>query len=91
MANCDFCEKEMLKAKGCLHRDYLIDGKKAPALPHIDRYGEGNRCGDCNCKEGELHHMGCDMEVCPGCGGQFISCDCEISDRVIVYPVGRSK
>lgn len=33
-------------------------------------------CRDCGCSEGELHHPGCDMERCPFCGGQLISCDC---------------
>ena len=36
------------------------------------------RCHDCNCKEGELHEYGCDMERCPFCGGQLISCDCSL-------------
>jgi len=34
------------------------------------------RCHDCNCREGELHLMGCDMERCPFCGNQLVSCDC---------------
>ena len=34
-------------------------------------------CHDCGAKEGELHNWGCDMEVCPFCGGQLISCGCE--------------
>ena len=33
-------------------------------------------CHDCNCREGEFHLPGCDMERCPFCGGQLISCDC---------------
>lgn len=33
-------------------------------------------CGDCGCKEGQLHTPGCDMEICPFCGGQLLSCDC---------------
>ncbi len=33
-------------------------------------------CHDCNTKEGELHELGCDMERCPFCDGQLISCDC---------------
>lgn len=33
-------------------------------------------CHDCGCHEGELHSNGCDMESCPFCGGQLISCSC---------------
>ena len=33
-------------------------------------------CHDCGCREGELHLPGCDMERCPFCLGQLISCDC---------------
>lgn len=34
------------------------------------------RCGDCGCHIGEQHTMGCDIERCPNCGLQLISCDC---------------
>ena len=33
-------------------------------------------CHDCGIKLGEFHHDNCDMEECPVCGGQLISCDC---------------
>lgn len=33
-------------------------------------------CHDCGAKEGEYHLPGCDMEKCPFCGGQLISCNC---------------
>ena len=33
-------------------------------------------CHDCLCEEGRLHERGCDMERCPFCGGQLISCGC---------------
>ncbi len=33
-------------------------------------------CYDCGCKEGELHDFGCDMEECPFCGRQLITCGC---------------
>ena len=31
-------------------------------------------CHDCDVDEGQLHLPGCDMERCPFCGGQLISC-----------------
>lgn len=34
-------------------------------------------CYDCGVQPGELHKRGCDIEQCPDCGNQFISCDCE--------------
>lgn len=33
-------------------------------------------CHDCSAVEGEYHVWGCDMERCPICLGQLISCDC---------------
>jgi predicted nucleic acid-binding Zn ribbon protein len=33
-----------------------------------------NGCGDCGIGEGELHWEGCDMEICPICKRQLLSC-----------------
>lgn len=33
------------------------------------------RCDDCGVAEGELHRLGCELERCPVCGEQAISCE----------------
>lgn len=81
MAVCKFCEREMLTADGCICVPVKSKGKE---YEPIKVGGPGDwyesrpdgRCGDCNAKYGEYHHAGCDIERCPVCGGQLISCGC---------------
>ena len=65
-------------------KKYLIDGVEyEPILMgDIGDFDEGcdenETCHDCGCKVKECHSLHCDAQRCPACGGQFISCDCNI-------------
>lgn len=80
MAKCEYCGKDMLKAHSCVKVMIRHNGKDYEPI----RFGDeedleienDERCHDCNCKKGGYHHPGCDMERCPVCGGQLISCGC---------------
>jgi hypothetical protein len=78
MAVCKACHKDMLKTDSCVKVPVLMpQGGSGPkkALEPLPYDGEG-RCHDCNAAPGGYHHPGCDMERCPACGGQLISCGC---------------
>jgi hypothetical protein len=68
---CDYCKKHICE---------LINVGGVPRCGHPKC--ENNikpkkvKCHDCGVEEGDKHKDGCDMERCPFCGGQLISCDC---------------
>ena len=61
---------------------YVIAGHQYPRVRYGRERGrtqtETNPCHDCAVVPGELHVPGCDMERCPVCRGQVITCGCEI-------------
>ena len=87
MAKCKCCKMEMLTAKGCSYTHVKTsDGKyyKRERVGDEGWFSKGERCGDCGALYGYLHHPGCDIERCPVCGMQLISCDCEIKIFAII-------
>jgi len=73
---CNCCDKEMLKVDSCIENDIEYpDGIKIKQSTFYFNEDSG-RCHDCNIKHGNFHHSGCDVERCPRCQGQLISCGC---------------
>lgn len=94
MAKCSWCEQEMRDSNtiGCAANVTVEypDGSSFPSIPYgeEERYGKGwmdddsqHRCHDCNVKVGGHHHPGCDVEECPKCRRQLISCGCLNEDE----------
>ena len=38
-------------------------------------------CGDCGARRGMYHGPQCDLEICPGCKGQRLTCGCPEETR----------
>jgi hypothetical protein len=77
MAVCPYCEQEMTAGVSCTVEQYgdFVDGVERERI----RYGFELLppfCVDCRAPLGELHHPGCDVELCPKCRRQAISCEC---------------
>lgn len=51
-------------------------GRLSSASPNISNSPQLRNCSDCMAAPGEFHEHGCDVERCPRCGGQMISCNC---------------
>jgi hypothetical protein len=84
MAVCEICHQEMHDADGCVRKPlHMEEGDFEPVRfgnetdPRWKEYAaKVARCGDCDAKPGNYHHLGCDIEECPRCAGQLISCEC---------------
>ena len=74
-APCRACGQRMLKVDGCTWTHVKCGSRYYRRI----KYGEDGmayddaRCHDCGAKPGHYHHVGCDAERCPVCGGQLIS------------------
>ena len=82
MSKCVLCGKNMKRAKGCGVSDFMFKGKRYTRERVPDDVPEG-KCPDCGAEAGCFHHGYCDLERCPVCGQQLLSCDCDIAFLVV--------
>jgi len=83
-AICEDCQKAMLdpETESCSKNILLIAQKNGQVMERFYRnntyFDKNQRCHDCGIlnKPGNPHHYGCDIERCPKCGLQLISCEC---------------
>lgn len=85
MAECEYCGKEM-RGNSCDRVMFEFEEGTRETLAPV-KFGDEESfknngcirtCPDCGCPRGGYHHVGCDVEECPRCHGQAISCSCKI-------------
>ena len=81
MAVCTVCDNEMLHGAGCSEAPLRIGDSDYEPIRWGGETGYqfcdmSARCGDCGVARGAVHHHGCDLEQCPACDGQAVTCGC---------------
>lgn len=72
-----YCDQEVLDFFGIPDsqalQDILEQGQKTEYFPALL---DQTLCPSCMSADGELHTLGCPVEICPWCGGQLTNCNC---------------
>jgi len=77
-----FLEKELLDYFGYQDLADFRDRSDPEHLPvYLPLQADQDVCPACHAVTGELHELGCPVEVCPWCGGQLVACSCRF-DRL---------
>lgn len=82
MALCTWCNQDMIAATSCTVDVFHRGGRRFEMVPFgaERRRGGPRQCGDCGVGRGGWHHPGCDLQVCPACRRQMISCGCRFDE-----------
>jgi hypothetical protein len=72
---------KIMNAQALRHLTYSAT---VPRIPYgnemTPKYHMRKNCKDCCVRWAQVHVPGCDVEICPPCGGQLISCECPIGE-----------
>ena len=69
----------MLENRSCIPHPILTQHGVGTPIPWGKERGMRpwkGPCGDCGTPRGGFHHRGCDLEECPYCRSQLLSCGC---------------
>lgn len=82
MAVCSWCDGEMTEAASCAITALHLDGVRTEMIPwgREARWTATSCCDECGVPPGGFHHLGCDVQRCPLCGGQMMSCGCHFDE-----------
>lgn len=82
MAVCRWCAQEMTTAASCVVDTFHVDGRAIAMIPYGAERGGAFllRCGDCGVARDGQHHPGCDVQRCPSCRGQMMTCGCRFDE-----------
>ncbi|HTE41677.1 MAG TPA: hypothetical protein VK629_12655 [Steroidobacteraceae bacterium] len=79
-------QKQLAYVRGGVEKQRVRYGDEA-----TDWKADTVPCHDCKVIKGELHVPSCDVEECPACGGQLLSCECEWAEGKLGKPKKATK